>query len=102
MIRRPPRSTLFPSPPLFRPPLLSRDRLARLGSVVDRGRRDLRRALAVGACQRAPEVPPPAVEERESTRLNSSHHQISEAVLCLQKKNRRDVTAPDVQNGLDQ
>src|SRR2546428_5874272 len=86
MIRRPPRSTLFPYPPLFRSeraectlhssrvplppylrqplPLYRRQRL-----VVGRG--DRRNGL-----------------DRKSTRLNSSHDQISYAVFCLKKKKK--------------
>src|SRR5437762_14155196 len=66
VIRRPPRSTLFPYTTLFR----SRRRLAE--------RTPLRHADARG-------VPPP--RDRKSTRLNSSHRCISYAVFCLKKKN---------------
>src|SRR2546427_103882 len=69
MIRRPPRSTLFPYTTLFR----SHDR--RLGLRGDRA--DGRHAAAVG---RDPGI------DRKSTRLNSSHSQISYAVFCLKKK----------------
>src|SRR5258708_38069714 len=82
MIRRPPRSTLFPYTTLFR---------------SDRGRRRWRlrrrRALArqpvvrAGACQL---VPAAVLEDRKSTRLNSSHQIISYAVFCLKKKNSQD------------
>src|SRR2546422_1341506 len=77
MIRRPPRSTLFPYTTLFRslhaPP--RRDRAAGLvGDSVNlvRDRRDRRR-----------------VGDRKSTRLNSSHGYISYAVFCLKKKNKQ-------------
>src|SRR3712207_8306477 len=76
MIRRPPRSTLFPYTTLFR----SRD-LGRLGVGVD-----LERALRRGrAAQRAGLAG--AALDRKSTRLNSSHANISYAVFCLKKKN---------------
>src|SRR5690349_23065837 len=69
MIRRPPRSTLFPYTTLFR----SREPLQLQGlSLVD-------------------DLPQLAVEEREdrkSTRLNSSHVEISYAVFCLKKKKK--------------
>src|SRR3712207_7325115 len=98
MIRRPPRSTLFPYTTLFRsaPPagghLLARDEQARdhHASAVGRGegaaapharRHALRRGLV--------EVGPPDGRDRrdrKSTRLNSSHANISYAVFCLQKK----------------
>src|SRR2546427_5630927 len=71
MIRRPPRSTLFPYTTLFR----SR-RPARVGSA--RGR-------ATGG-QRGPRACARSGGDRKSTRLNSSHSQISYAVFCLKKK----------------
>src|SRR2546427_2327785 len=72
MIRRPPRSTLFPYTTLFR------SEAARLRPSTRRMRLD--------------EIPQIAVEvfehgDRKSTRLNSSHSQISYAVFCLKKKN---------------
>src|SRR2546430_10188860 len=69
MIRRPPRSTLFPYTTLFR----SRCRLA----LAQRRRRGIRRRARAG----------PPGGDRKSTRLNSSHSQISYAVFCLKKKN---------------
>src|SRR5437667_1507996 len=65
MIRRPPRSTLFPYTTLFRSPHSPRSR---------RGKR--RRPVPVAA----------GAEDRKSTRLNSSHITISYAVFCLKKK----------------
>src|SRR6202142_3557885 len=68
MIRRPPRSTLFPSTPLFRSPL-------------PRVHRPTAAHISGGQ--------PPAVSpDRKSTRLNSSHQLISYAVFCLKKKSR--------------
>src|SRR4051812_49787147 len=70
MIRRPPRSTLFPYTTLFRSPSLDGERrFPDAGGLV----------LVVGAG-----TPP---EDRKSTRLNSSHMSISYAVFCLKKKN---------------
>src|SRR5260221_2761450 len=70
MIRRPPRSTLFPYTPLFRS--------AEGGVGVPP------RLVAEGGVG----VPPRLVaEDRKSTRLNSSHTVISYAVFCLKKKN---------------
>src|SRR6266516_6723720 len=66
MIRRPPRSTLFPYTTLFRTHPTS-DRAGELG-----------RARSGGAGWR----------DRKSTRLNSSHRTISYAVFCLKKKNK--------------
>src|SRR5215203_6753225 len=75
MIRRPPRSTLFPYTTLFR----ARRRLGGRGRPARRGAR-----------------PPPAYgrarprhrRDRKSTRLNSSHANISYAVFCLKKKKK--------------
>src|SRR2546430_13727951 len=71
MIRRPPRSTLFPYTTLFRSPCTSghgkRSRMRRRSNqpgVVTHG----------------------STSDRKSTRLNSSHSQISYAVFCLKKK----------------
>src|SRR2546430_13471148 len=71
MIRRPPRSTLFPYTTLFRSPRLEKERDLRLDARVD-----MARALKMAAI----------LEDRKSTRLNSSHSQISYAVFCLKKK----------------
>src|SRR5438067_8884390 len=73
MIRRPPRSTLFPYTTLFR----SRDVSLAADAFSEEGRRD-----AVIAVEMAP-----GVRDRKSTRLNSSHVSISYAVFCLKKKN---------------
>src|SRR5689334_24183657 len=84
MIRRPPRSTLFPYTTLFRSRPTHRSRRHRLG---DRGwlearvvRRSGRRAEVRPADGSAREA------DRKSTRLNSSHSSISYAVFCLKKK----------------
>src|SRR5688572_32633092 len=77
MIRRPPRSTLFPYTTLFR----SVDRL--VADPVPHGVRDARGdAPDEGVAVAAP-------EDRKSTRLNSSHSQISYAVFCLKKKKKK-------------
>src|SRR2546430_4928639 len=86
MIRRPPRSTLFPYTTLFRSPLLDRDVGAVGDGEVHRGAR------------RGDEEGDPVLarqQDRKSTRLNSSHSQISYAVFCLKKKreSRRNDTA---------
>src|SRR5438270_7589181 len=69
MLRRPPRSTLFPYTTLFR------------SWAVRKG------ALLGQECLCCPlrKIPP----DRKSTRLNSSHSQISYAVFCLKKKKRK-------------
>src|SRR3712207_7141233 len=99
MIRRPPRSTLFPYTTLFRSQVGEEPRVAAVGlhvgdgvEVDERGdaahherheqrqRVDEQAQLRVDA-RRAREVP-----DRKSTRLNSSHANISYAVFCLKKK----------------
>src|SRR2546430_13278959 len=76
MIRRPPRSTLFPYTTLFR-------------SAYDKALEHLR-ALYRSEGYLSAEVGPLAVaRDRKSTRLNSSHSQISYAVFCLKKKRNR-------------
>src|SRR2546430_6190319 len=79
MIRRPPRSTLFPYTTLFRSHG-ERDQ-DQPGADVDAEER-ARRQLATKA-RRAESV---VRKDRKSTRLNSSHSQISYAVFCLKKK----------------
>src|SRR5436309_7723173 len=79
MIRRPPRSTLFPYTTLFR----SRDVVA--GRA--RGPRPARQAAGPGL--RLAAIPAGrAAADRKSTRLNSSHVKISYAVFCLKKKKK--------------
>src|SRR5687768_17974716 len=72
MIRRPPRSTLFPYTTLFR----SRRRGCRVRLLEP---------------QRAPEDVRARRQDRKSTRLNSSHGYISYAVFCLKKKRTDDL-----------
>src|SRR5256886_12439686 len=82
MIRRPPRSTLFPYTTLFRSPVGSQE--PTLGPQhTPRARALLRRV----APRRCPLPHDRSEADRKSTRLNSSHSQISYAVFCLKKKN---------------
>src|SRR6185436_20779779 len=67
MIRRPPRSTLFPYTTLFRSSSHSE----------------------VTPLNCGPQYPHPSGEDRKSTRLNSSHQIISYAVFCLKKKKKK-------------
>src|SRR2546430_9338879 len=76
MIRRPPRSTLFPYTTLFR----SR---VHVGDFEQIGHEGTGRGTARDAGH---------AEDRKSTRLNSSHSQISYAVFCLKKKNYKRLT----------
>src|SRR2546430_4236148 len=86
MIRRPPRSTLFPYTTLFRSYHPPQD----AGGVLD-GFTATELNFARGKEQHLPAEFANAYFERDrkSTRLNSSHSQISYAVFCLKKKNSR-------------
>src|SRR2546430_9923622 len=88
MIRRPPRSTLFPYTTLFRSEgvrLLTDVLAGDLEIVCARSVREaLQRLTAHGPFQYV--VCNVSFEDRKSTRLNSSHSQISYAVFCLKKK----------------
>src|SRR5260221_6316760 len=75
MIRRPPRSTLFPYTTLFRSPLVLSN-VPRLADVLTAAKLLGQMGVAVDRGD----------EDRKSTRLNSSHTVISYAVLCLKKK----------------
>src|SRR3712207_7928037 len=90
MIRRPPRSTLFPYTTLFRSVLTSRpNRLKSLplyGAFGRRRRRRAREARRGRDAGRRRRVPARARQDRKSTRLNSSHANISYAVFCLKNK----------------
>src|SRR5688572_31903606 len=87
MIRRPPRSTLFPYTTLFRS--------EQAAGVVGPGHRRIAAqgvllvdALEDGAAFGADQLPFRMLD-RKSTRLNSSHSQISYAVFCLKKKRKQ-------------
>src|SRR3712207_7290843 len=83
MIRRPPRSTLFPYTTLFRSPrTLGRLHPPRVRRLLERPREVLGLPLPRLAL-RLPRRPRP--QDRKSTRLNSSHANISYAVFCLKK-----------------
>src|SRR5688572_32071128 len=77
MIRRPPRSTLFPYTTLFR----SRPKRRRSSKAAGPTS-----ANAAAESSRPSQRPP---RDRKSTRLNSSHSQISYAVFCLKKKKKQ-------------
>src|SRR3712207_7381807 len=92
MIRRPPRSTLFPYTTLFRSPIRSVTAIIddeapgahqvfeALQAARAAGQLDVRMSTGVGS------GPPSDLLDRKSTRLNSSHANISYAVFCLKKK----------------
>src|SRR2546427_8382388 len=99
MIRRPPRSTLFPYTTLFRSTAMQASVDPRVEAEVAQGRSrvlvelripdgvrpdgERRRAIA-----RAQDDVLSRLRDRKSTRLNSSHSQISYAVFCLKKKTK--------------
>src|SRR2546427_1993268 len=92
MIRRPPRSTLFPYTTLFRSrqPRLWKKSFSHLVPLPPHARRH-RVEVNLDALRRIG-VQPREDErrlDRKSTRLNSSHSQISYAVFCLKKKNEK-------------
>src|SRR2546430_3540112 len=91
MIRRPPRSTLFPYTTLFRSRITKRRRRSATRCAISKLRGDsmtllerlaqeLKSALLARDAERL---------DRKSTRLNSSHSQISYAVFCLKKKKKK-------------
>src|SRR5256885_3247174 len=80
MIRRPPRSTLFPYTTLFRSHQAEGVALPFVAS--DHAAQDCHEALSIDVV----EVDVADIEDRKSTRLNSSHLVISYAVFCLKKK----------------
>src|SRR3989449_6684922 len=107
MIRRPPRSTLFPYTTLFRSHLLMEDPAAgghplhvtgsqgalvtEAVTVVHRSREDIGDGFdpAMGVPGEPGEVILGVLVDRKSTRLNSSHGYISYAVFCLKKKKKK-------------
>src|SRR5256885_9443058 len=85
MIRRPPRSTLFPYTTLFRSQRLGGQEAGLAVFVVDQGQP----ALVEGECSVGVAVSVRFDDgDRKSTRLNSSHLVISYAVFCLKKKKK--------------
>src|SRR3712207_6942701 len=97
MIRRPPRSTLFPYTTLFRSypgggatQRGARSRLLNVPQITDQATGVVRENTPPERCQHAARYAArhhqPEVQDRKSTRLNSSHANISYAVFCLKKK----------------
>src|SRR2546421_7820388 len=80
MIRRPPRSTLFPYTTLFR------SMVCQIAPSVKTATSVVPPPMSTSATPRS--VSPSASTDRKSTRLNSSHDQISYAVFCLKKKKK--------------
>src|SRR3712207_7870614 len=96
MIRRPPRSTLFPYTTLFRSPgigveILGSRRWFDLGFTTIQPSEFAKLATAVALAAFIASRGP-AMQDRKSTRLNSSHANISYAVFCLKKKKQSKYT----------
>src|SRR3989442_4652161 len=94
MIRRPPRSTLFPYTTLFRSTMSDESYHKQESYHMKQShphpwRRSSSSALCTAADNKMTDdgYTPPGVGDRKSTRLNSSHVRISYAVFCLTKKN---------------
>src|SRR5438445_2102208 len=95
MLRRPPRSTLFPYTTLFRSlrPRVRRE-VDELGGVPARG--------AARPASNLRRVPHGARGDRKSTRLNSSHANISYAVFCLKKKKKKNTINKNTTNNKEE
>src|SRR3712207_6899940 len=93
MIRRPPRSTLFPYTTLFRSQQAEDGaRMAREADVLDG--RDPAAAVVEERLGEVLDLDHAASRDRKSTRLNSSHANISYAVFCLKKKKQKQTHPP--------
>src|SRR5205085_11980350 len=98
ILRLPPTSTLFPYTTLFRsrhPPPMARGFRGRSRALPQARPGGSHRLL--GRHRRGPPAsrpPRPQPQDRKSTRLNSSHSQISYAVFCLKKKNTKNRSPP--------
>src|SRR5690242_21484190 len=94
MLRRPPRSTLFPYTTLFRSVIAAAKKGARAvgfeidGDLIKESRENIRKAGVQDLAEiRQQDILTVDFSDRKSTRLNSSHMSISYAVFCLKKKN---------------
>src|SRR5438034_8036803 len=95
MIRRPPRSTLFPYTTLFRSRLEVRclnEKYEEMSDILKEAmlsKKQFKKILKERKARRQAEEKRKLAGDRKSTRLNSSHTVISYAVFCLKKKNKR-------------
>src|SRR5688572_31346224 len=89
MIRPPPRSTLFPYTTLFRSLATKAPELPSLIEPLGDVRVDPEGVLEIAPIYITPRPIGHPGEDRKSTRLNSSHSQISYAVFCLKKKKKQ-------------
>src|SRR2546430_3252065 len=88
MIRRPPRSTLFPYTTLFRSLMHAGASGVGLAAIQISKRSGARVAATTRSADKLKALDAVGAEDRKSTRLNSSHSQISYAVFCLKKKKK--------------
>src|SRR2546430_17714271 len=92
MIRRPPRSTLFPYTTLFRSISMSSDKAKNFkNDVIKKNQIQIsgqhnKYVYQVEIVTTSPKISHWNIQDRKSTRLNSSHSQISYAVFCLKKQ----------------
>src|SRR5687768_18278431 len=99
MIRRPPRSTLFPYTTLFRS-----ERVAQGDEPVHASQGDPGEDQILPGCRadsslgEGEERAPQGEQDRKSTRLNSSHGYISYAVFCLKKKKNKQIKQSNISN----
>src|SRR2546427_6934367 len=92
MIRRPPRSTLFPYTTLFRSLWIAVLDSSLLQSVINTQRVVHLPGMKTKQIKMDPKLAGAMKKDRKSTRLNSSHSQISYAVFCLKKKKQQKAT----------
>src|SRR2546426_7750322 len=98
MIRRPPRSTLFPYTTLFRSLPSPPTGTSRPATITPQAHLPHLLAPLLPCQQSTSSLTYPANPDRKSTRLNSSHLVISYAVFCLKKKNKQVDKHSDLQN----
>src|SRR5258708_32057203 len=102
MIRRPPRSTLFPYTTLFRSVsevIGTSNDMAAITALLDNPSAQIREELLDRLVERAPAAI--AWQDRKSTRLNSSHQIISYAVFCLKKKKKKKYSRKECSKNTD-
>src|SRR3712207_7627490 len=100
MIRRPPRSTLFPYTTLFRSYDSIKKEITMIGNIDIVSKKGDRLKADRAVYHEKEKVLDVYGEDRKSTRLNSSHANISYAVFCLKKKKNDDANAQSLNNDI--